>query len=99
MWTPELPAEFDRAGRAAARAAECHHERSIAVLDVLVRALVVSATRELAERITERDHAVFGTPPGRAPSATGNPNTQRRIESGAIDPGLTAGDYPARPLR
>jgi len=99
VWTPELPTELDGAGRSTARTTECDDQRRVAVLDVPVGALVVSAARKLGERITKRNHAVFGAPAGRAPSATADADAQRRIESGAIDPRLTAGNYLERPLR
>jgi len=99
VWTSELLAEIARTGCSTARATECNDERRIAVRDVPVRALVVSAARELPQGITERNHAIFGTPPGRAPTATGHAARQRRIESRAIDSRLTAGNYLERPLR
>ena len=99
VWPPALPAALDGAGRSTARTAECNDERRIAILDVPVCALVVSPARELAERVIKRNHAVFGTPPGGAPSATAHTDAERCIESGAIDAGLTAGNYLERPLR
>ena len=93
----EYPAAVDRARGAPTGTAERYDQRAIAVLDVLLRTLLVPPAYELDYRVPRRNHSVFSLPALRAPTSTGKAQVQRSIECTAINSRLTAGNHAGQP--
>lgn len=76
--------------------AEMDDHRGVGFDDVLQRTSPIAPLRQFHQRVTGRNFAVFGPSTRRTPAAGGKLQLQCRIECGAIDSGLSAGDDPSQ---